>query len=207
MKSQSFSCNRCGAPSPTPTPASTPTPEPPPPPPGECNQFPSVCDPPDGWSWEWCCCVNDYLLNNGSWPCTDTPIIIDTDENGLNLSDAEHGVAFDLDANGSLDNIGWPLDPDDKLLVYDRNGNGNIDDAKELFGNKTPQPDSPSGWLKTVFWLLQSSTNQKTAAMTMVYCRRRTEDSLCSVSGRIKTEMARLNWMNWKPYRLIWLLN
>ena len=151
VKSQSFSCNRCGAPSPTPT--STPTPEPPPPP-EECNVFPSVCDPPDGWSWDWCCCVNDYLLNNGSWPCTDTPVIYDSNHNGLNLSDAEHGVAFDIDANGSLDVIGWPLDPDDKFLVYDRNGNGRVDDAKELFGNKTPQPDSTSGSAQNGFLAL-----------------------------------------------------
>ncbi len=105
-----------------PVPEPTPTPEPPPPPPpsGECNVFPSVCDPPDGWSWDWCCCVSEYLLNNGSWPCTDTPVIYDSNHNGLDLSDAEHGVAFDIDANGSLDIIGWPIDPDDKLLVFER---------------------------------------------------------------------------------------
>jgi hypothetical protein len=72
----------------------------------------------------------------------------------LDLSDAEHGVAFDIDANGSLDIIGWPIDPDDKLLVYDRNGNGKVDDARELFGNKTPQPDSPSGWAQNGFLAL-----------------------------------------------------
>jgi len=70
------------------------------------------------------------------------------------LSDAEHGVAFDIDANGSLDVIGWPLDPDDKFLVYDRNGNGRVDDAKELFGNKTPQPDSTSGSAQNGFLAL-----------------------------------------------------
>jgi hypothetical protein len=141
---------------PTTTPTPTPTPDdpPPPPPPGECNQFPSVCDPPDGWSWDWCCCVSEYLLNNGSWPCTDTPVIYDSNHNGLDLSDAEHGVAFDIDANGSLDIIGWPLDPDDKFLVYDRNGNGKVDDAKELFGNKTPQPDSLSGSAQNGFFAL-----------------------------------------------------
>jgi hypothetical protein len=139
---------------PIPEPTPTPDPPPPPPPPGECNQFPSVCDPPDGWSWDYCCCVNEYLLNNGSWPCTDTPVIYDSNHNGLDLSDAEHGVAFDIDANGSLDIIGWPIDPDDKLLVYDRNGNGKVDDARELFGNKTPQPDSPSGWAQNGFLAL-----------------------------------------------------
>ena len=138
----------------TPTPTPDPPPPPPPPPPGECNQFPSVCDPPDGWSWDWCCCVSEYLLNNGSWPCTDTPVIYDSNHNGLDLSDAEHGVAFDIDANGSLDIIGWPIDPDDKLLVFDRNGNGKVDDARELFGNKTPQPDSPSGWAQNGFLAL-----------------------------------------------------
>jgi hypothetical protein len=160
-----------------PVPEPTPTPEPPPPPPpsGECNVFPSVCDPPDGWSWDWCCCVSEYLLNNGSWPCTDTPVIYDSNHNGLDLSDAEHGVAFDIDANGSLDIIGWPIDPDDKLLVYDRNGNGKVDDAKELFGNKTPQPDSPSGWAQNGFSALAEFDKPKNGG---------NDDGLFSIADR-----------------------
>jgi hypothetical protein len=159
----------------TPTPTPTPDPPPPPPPPGECNQFPSVCDPPDGWSWEWCCCVNEYLLNNGSWPCTDTPVIYDSNHDGLDLSDAEHGVAFDIDANGSLDIIAWPIDPDDRLLVYDRNGNGKVDDARELFGNKTPQPDSPSGWAQNGFLALAEFDKPKNGG---------NDDGLFSIADR-----------------------
>lgn len=44
-------------------------------------------------------------------------------------------MRFDLDADGRMDSISVPTG-DDALLALDRNGNGRIDDGRELFGDQ-----------------------------------------------------------------------
>ena len=64
--------------------------------------------------------------------------------NGFDLSDAVNGVQFDAGGDGRPDLVAWPsANSDDAWLALDRNGNGTIDDGKELFGNFTPQPAAP----------------------------------------------------------------
>ena len=49
------------------------------------------------------------------------------------------GIFFDHDGDGFAEETGW-VGKDDGLLVWDRNGNGQIDDGSELFGNNAYLP-------------------------------------------------------------------
>lgn len=90
----------------------------------ECLEVGALCDPSTGYCY--------------------TPIILDTAGDGFDLTDANNGVWFDLDANGSLNHTAWTAaNSDDAWLVLDRNGDGTINNGQELFGNFTPQPPSP----------------------------------------------------------------
>jgi hypothetical protein len=69
-----------------------------------------------------------------------TPIVLDLDHNGVQTVAAANGVHFDVAGTGRADRFGW-VGGNDGLLVRDVNGNGQIDDGRELFGTGTVLAD------------------------------------------------------------------
>jgi hypothetical protein len=74
--------------------------------------------------------------DDGPYYCGSSPILIPLTPGALKLSAPE--VAFDINGDGVLETLSWPEDTDRiAFLAADFNGNGTIDNGRELFGNFT----------------------------------------------------------------------
>lgn len=68
-----------------------------------------------------------------------TPVVLDLEMDGFHLSGPNPAVSFDLNADGTPERTAWTkAGEDEAFLCMDRNGNGVIDDGRELFGSATP---------------------------------------------------------------------
>ena len=63
-----------------------------------------------------------------------SPLAIDLDGDGIATYAIKNGVYFDIDSDGFAEKTAW-LNAKDAFLAIDRNKNGIIDDASELFGD------------------------------------------------------------------------
>lgn len=92
-------------------------------------------EPPQEPCQEW----EVWNEQTGSCVAYNTPILIPvTRSQALRLTSAEQGVLFDMNADGALDWTGWTARGSRvAFLAIDRNGNGVIDDGRELFGDHT----------------------------------------------------------------------
>ena len=63
-----------------------------------------------------------------------TPLAIDLDGDGIELTNVINGVQFDYDVDGETEQTAW-VQSDDGFLVQDRNGDGVINDRSEMFGD------------------------------------------------------------------------
>lgn len=65
------------------------------------------------------------------------PLVLDLDGDGFDLrTERNSNVWFEFDSDGFAEHTGW-AGPQDGFLVRDTNGNGEIDDITEMFGNRT----------------------------------------------------------------------
>jgi len=103
-------------------------------------------DPPPSIPGDGYCVTYDYDPGQGAYVCNTSPILIDTAGKKATYVLSPRGVLFDINADGTPDRINWTL-PNSTVafLALDRNGNGKIDDGRELFGGVTV-PGAPNGF-------------------------------------------------------------
>ena len=95
---------------------------------------PPECNPPLP---EW------YCEDGGGWVSANgcnceysTPLITSLTGDQVRMGSLDACVVFDINADGQRECVTWP--EHGSWLAYDRNGNGQIDDGSELFGDHTP---------------------------------------------------------------------
>lgn len=105
-------------------------------PPLQPADYPSYCYYWSDWDQTW-------RIDYGNGDCI-SPILLPIGKNktdkrdSFKLTDVQHGVTFDLNADGVPDTVSWTASGSHlAFLALDRNGNGKIDNGSELYGNHT----------------------------------------------------------------------
>ncbi|MCV6622744.1 MAG: cadherin domain-containing protein [Cellvibrionaceae bacterium] len=65
-----------------------------------------------------------------------SPLILDLNGDGVETTNIDQGIKFDINNDGLLEQVGW-VSPEDALLVFDLNKDGIINNGSELFGEAT----------------------------------------------------------------------
>ncbi len=87
-----------------------------------------------------CGAVYKAVCQGGTVNCVESPIVIDILGQGFHLTSVANGVKFTFKPGEPPRQTSWTAPGySNGWLALDRNGNGVIDDATELFGDLTPQ--------------------------------------------------------------------
>jgi hypothetical protein len=95
--------------------------------------FDYPCPPPPPPPQD-CSCGSEL----GDNTCCGSPIIIATSGEGFHLTDAQHGVMFDMFATNKPVQIAWTAPGANNAFLCLPDSDGKCDDGKDLFGNYTP---------------------------------------------------------------------
>lgn len=94
-------------------------------------------------------CQTDCPSNSRTCiPCGQSPIVLDVDGNGYQLTDAVNGVRFDISGTGNPIQMGWTAPGSTNAFLALPSADGLVHGGQQLFGNFTPQPpsDQPNGF-------------------------------------------------------------
>lgn len=82
-------------------------------------------------------------------PGCPSPIILDLNGRGFDLTNAACGVLFDITGSGNPVQVAWTALGADNAFLALPGPDGMVHNGKQLFGNYTPQPpsDDPNGFL------------------------------------------------------------
>jgi hypothetical protein len=73
--------------------------------------------------------------------CYSSPLLLDIDGDGYEMTDYYYGVPFDVSGKGYATQTSWTAaSSDDAWIVLDRNQNNRIDNGTEMFGDASEQP-------------------------------------------------------------------
>jgi hypothetical protein len=90
--------------------------------------------------------------------------VIDTTGEGFWLTDAQHGVAFHEEADGSLQQMSWTDPAHHNAWLVRPNPDGSMTSlAENMFGNLSPQPTSvhPNGYAALAYLMEQEGCGNK----------------------------------------------
>jgi hypothetical protein len=89
------------------------------------------------------CCIVTRCPSQNACPCN-SPIVLDIDGKGFKLTNAANGVVFDITGYGNPVQMAWTAPGSNNAFLALPGRDGLVHNGKELFGNFTPQPPSPT---------------------------------------------------------------